>query len=211
MLSALPGAYVFARFDFPGRRLISALSIVPFVLPTVVVAAAFLALLGPRSPFGIRLDHTLFAILAAHVFYNYAVVLRVVGGVWSQVDPRLEDAARVLGASRWQAFRRVTLPLLRPAIASAASVVFLFTFTSFGVILILGGSQFATLEVEIYRQTAELLDLRTAAVLSLLQMTALVVVFFAYSRYQQRNAVQQRQLTRGAVARRPRTGASERW
>ena len=139
VLIALPGAYVFARFDFPGRRLISALAIVPFVLPTVVVAAAFLALLGSRSPFGIRLDHSIFAIIAAHVFYNYAVVLRVVGGVWAQIDPRLEDAARVLGASRWQAFRRVTLPLLRPAIASAASVVFLFTFTSFGVILLLGG------------------------------------------------------------------------
>ena len=131
--------------------------------------------------------------------------MRVVGGVWSQIDPRSEEAARVLGASRWQAFRQVTLPLLRPAIASAASIVFLFTFTSFGVILLLGGAQFATLEVEIYRQTAELLDLRTAAVLSLLQMTALVVLLFVYSRYQQRNAIQQRQLTRGAVARRPRT------
>jgi len=202
---ALPGAYVFARFEFPGRRLISALSIVPFVLPTVVVAAAFLALLGARSPFGIRLDHTIVAILIAHVFYNYAVVLRIVGGVWSQIDPRLEDAARVLGASRWAAFRMVTLPLLRPAIASAASIVFLFTFTSFGVILLLGGAQFSTLEVEIYRQTAELLDLRTAAVLALLQMTALVVLLFLYSRYQQRNAIQQRLLARQMVARRPRT------
>ena len=73
------------------------------------------------------------------------------------------------------------------------------------MILLLGGAQFATLEVEIYRQTAQLLDLRTAAVLSLLQMTALVVLLFLYSRYQQRSAIQQRQLTRGAVARRPRT------
>jgi len=205
VLVALPGAYIFARYDFPGRRLISALSIVPFVLPTVVVAAAFLALLGSRSPFGVRLDHTIFAILAAHVFYNYAVVLRVVGGVWAEIDPRLEDAARVLGASRWQAFRRVTLPLLRPAIASAASIVFLFTFTSFGVILILGGAQFSTLEVEIYRETAELLDLRTAAVLSLVQMLALAVLLFAYSRYQQRNAIESRRLTTRTVARRART------
>ena len=140
MLIALPGAYVFARYEFPGQRLISALAIVPFVLPTVVVAAAFLALLGSRSPLGIRLDHTIFAILAAHVFYNYAVVLRARRRrMGADLDPRLEDAARVLGASRWQAFRRVTLPLLRPAIASAASIVFLFTFTSFGVILLLGG------------------------------------------------------------------------
>lgn len=207
VLIALPGAYVFARFEFPGRRLLGALAIVPFVLPTVVVAAAFLALLGPRGPFGLRLDHSILAIVVAHVFYNYAVVLRVVGGVWAQVDPRFEEAARVLGASRWAAFRKVTLPLLRPAIASAASIVFVFTFTSFGVILLLGGAQFATLEVEIYRETAELLDLRTAAVLSLIQMSALGLLLLAYSRYQQRNAVQQRLLPRVQVARRPRDRA----
>ncbi|HEV3486920.1 MAG TPA: hypothetical protein VG106_16025, partial [Vicinamibacterales bacterium] len=74
LLVALPGAYVFARYEFRGRRVLNALVIVPFVLPTVVVAAAFLALVGPRSPFGLRLDNTIWAILIAHVFYNYAVV-----------------------------------------------------------------------------------------------------------------------------------------
>ena len=189
VLVALPGAYVFARFDFPGKRLLNAVAVVPFVLPTVVVAAAFLALFGPRSPLGFRLDHTIWAILIAHVFYNYAVVLRVVGGVWAQLDPRLEEAARVLGASRWQAFRRVTLPLLTPAILSAAAIVFLFTFTSFGVILILGGPGFATLEVEIYRQAAQLLDLRVAATLALLQLVALGALLLVYARVGARRAV----------------------
>jgi thiamine transport system permease protein len=205
VLAALPGAYVFARFDFPGRRLIGALAIVPFVLPTIVVAAAFLALLGPRSPLGLRLEHTVWAILLAHVFYNYAVILRVVGGVWSRLDPRLEEQARMLGATRWQAFRRVALPLLRPAIASSASIVFLFTFTSFGVILLLGGPRFATLEVEIYRQTAQLLDLRVAATLAILQLIALAALLFAYSRYQRRLAVRQRLVSRLQAARPPRT------
>jgi thiamine transport system permease protein len=217
---ALPAAYLFARFDFPGKRLLGALAIVPFVLPTVVVASAFLALLGPRSPLNafitqtlgvdpspLRLEHTIWAILLAHVFYNYAVVLRIVGGIWSQVDPRLEEAARVLGASRWQAFRHVTLPLLRPAVASAASIVFLFTFTSFGVILILGGPRFATLEVEIYRQTAQLLDLRVAATLSLLQMSALAALLFFYARYQAVLAVGLRLLPAHLTARKPRTQA----
>ena len=203
VLAALPAAYVLARFDFPGRRLLNAVSIVPFVLPTVVVAAAFLALLGPRSPLGIRLDHTIWAILIAHVFYNYAVVLRVVGGVWAQLDRRLEEQARVLGATRWQAFRRVTLPLLRPAIASAASIVFLFTFTSFGVILILGGPRFATLEVEIYRQAAQLLDLRVAATLALLQLVALGALLLLYARYQERAAVRTRPSIGRLAARRP--------
>ncbi|HEY7600381.1 MAG TPA: ABC transporter permease subunit, partial [Candidatus Limnocylindrales bacterium] len=182
---ALPGAYAFARFDFPAKRLLGALAIVPFVLPTVVVAAAFLALLGPRSP----LVHSIWVILAAHVFYNYAIVLRLVGGAWAQLDPRLVDAARMLGASRWRAFREVTWPLLRPAVASASSIVFLFTFTSFGVILLLGGPRFATLEVEIYRQVAQLLDLPAAAALALLQMAALLALLLAYARTQERLAV----------------------
>ena len=205
VLAALPAAYVFARFEFRGRRLLSAAALVPFVLPTVVVAAAFLALVGPRSPVGLRLEHTIWVILIAHIFYNYAVVLRVVGGVWGQLDPRLEEAARVLGATRWQAFRKVTLPLLRPAIASAASIVFLFTFTSFGVILILGGPRFATLEVEIYRQAAQLLDLRVAATLALLQLAALLALLLIYSRFQERPAVRTRFARARLVLRRPRT------
>jgi thiamine transport system permease protein len=205
VLAALPGAYVFARFEFPGRRVLNAVALVPFVLPTVVVAAAFVALLGPRSPFGLRLENTIWAILIAHVFYNYAVVLRVVGGVWAQLDPRLEDGARVLGATRWQAFRRVTLPLLRPAMASASSIVFLFTFTSFGVILILGGPQFSTLEVEIYRQAAQLLNLQVAATLALLQLAALAALLFVYSRFQERGAVRTRPVAERLVLRHPRT------
>ncbi len=205
VLVALPGAYVFARFDFRGRRLLNAVALIPFVLPTVVVAAAFLALFGSRSPIGLRLEHTIWAILIAHVFYNYAIVLRIVGGVWTQLDPRLEDGARVLGATRWQAFRRVTLPLLRPAILSASSIVFLFTFTSFGVILILGGPQFATIEVEIYRQAAQLLDLRVAATLALVQLLGLAALLLVYARFQDRRPIRTRPATARTVLRRPRT------
>lgn len=207
--AAMPAAYALARFQFPGRRLIEALSIVPFVLPTVVVGSAFLALIGPRGVLGVRLDHTIWAILAAHVFYNLAVVLRIVGGLWAQLDPRLEEQARVLGAGRWRAFRTVTLPLLTPAIASAASIVFLFTFTSFGVILLLGGPTFATLEVEIYRQTAELLNLPVAATLSLLQLAGLVALLLVYARLQDRLAVGVRLLPARLTGRPPR-GAGER-
>ncbi len=161
LLLGLPAAWAFARFEFPGRRVLRALTVVPFVLPTVVVGAAFLALMGPRSPinavaevlFGadvpqVRLDGSVGAILVAHVFYNIAVVIRMVGGMWAHIDPRTEEAAQMLGASPWRAFRQVTLPLLRPAIISAASIVFLFTLTSFGVVLLLGGPRDTTLEVE---------------------------------------------------------------
>lgn len=186
----LPGACLFARYDFPGRPLLHAAIIVPFVLPTVVVGSAFLALLGPGGPLAfLGIDGTVFAILLAHVFFNYAVVVRTVGGLWAHLDPRREEAARMLGASRARVFLHVTLPALRPAIAAAAAIVFLFTFTSFGVILVLGGPRFATLETEIYRQTALLLDLRVAAALSIIQLAAVVVLLGIGSLARGRHAV----------------------
>ncbi|MHB9149312.1 MAG: ABC transporter permease [Thermoleophilia bacterium] len=205
MVVALPGAYVLARYRFPGRSLVRAGVTVPFVLPTVVVGSAFLALLGPSSPIGLDLRHSVWAILLAHVFFNYAVVIRTVGGLWSHLDPRLEEAARVLGAGRLRVFREVTLPLLAPALAAAASIVFLFTFTSFGVILILGGFRYATLEVEIWRQTTHFLNLPLAAALAVLQLVGVVGLLTLYSRYQERRAVQQSLRPAIEAARRPRT------
>ena len=199
--AALPASYVLARYRFPGKGLVRALSTVPFVLPPVVVGAAFIALLGARSP----LRHSLAAILLAHVFFNYAVVLRIVGGLWSELDPRMEDAARTLGAGGWAAFRRVTWPLLRPAVAAAASLVFLFSFTSFGIILILGGPGIVTLEVEIYRQTAQLLNLPVAAGLALVQLAAVAALLVLSGRYSARTAGPRRLRPRESVERSPRT------
>ncbi|SCF62538.1 thiamine transport system permease protein [Streptomyces sp. MnatMP-M17] len=208
LLIALPGAYVFARFDFPGRQLLRAVVTVPFVLPTVVVGTAFLALLGRGGPldevWGVRLDTTVWAILLAHVFFNYAVVVRTVGGLWAQLDPRQEEAARVLGVGRLMAWWRVTLPALAPAVAAAALMVFLFTFTSFGVVQILGGPAYSTLEVEIYRQTAQLLDLPTAAVLTLVQFAAVGGVLAVHAWTVRRREGALKLVDPALTARRPR-------
>ncbi len=213
---ALPAAYVFARYDFPGKALLRAISTVPFVMPTVVVATAFSALLGPRGLinswlidlFGfsrppIQLQNTLTIILLAHVFYNYTIVLRLVGGFWSNLDPRLEQAAAVLGANRWQALLTVTLPLLLPALGAAALLIFIFTFTSFGVIVILGGPRFATIEVEIYRQTAQLLRLDIAATLALLQLICTLLFSLAYTQLAARSTVPLDLRPRALTQRRP--------
>ena len=205
LIVGLPAAHVIARFDFPGKAWVRAGVTIPFVLPTVVVAAAFLALLGPTGPLGVDLRGTIWAILFAHVFFNVAVVIRTVGSMWERLDPRLEEAAMTLGAGRLRAFRDVTLPLLAPAIASAASIVFLFTFTSFGVILILGDLRHATLEVEIWRQTTAFLDLPVAAVLSILQLLAVSAMLLLYSRYQQRSAIELNLRSTSDTARRPRS------
>ena len=167
----VPGAYVLYRLRFPGRTAARALVTVPFVLPTVVVGVAFRSLLVEGGPLGfLGADGTFGAVVAALVFFNYAVVVRTVGSMWSHLDPRPEQAARALGASPWRAFREVTLPALTPAITSAASLVFLFCATAFGVVLVLGGPGYGTVETEIWVQTTQFLDLRAAAVLSVVQL-----------------------------------------
>jgi thiamine transport system permease protein len=190
LLAGLPAAWVFARFDFPGKSLMRAATLIPFVLPTLVVGTAFLTLIGPQGVTGIDLTGTLWIILIAHVFYNYAIIVRGVGAYWERIDPALEDAARSLGASRLQTFRTITLPLLRPAIASTSALVFLFSFTSFGVVLLLGDINHSTIEVEIWRQTTAYLRLDIASSLAVLQLIGVGVILLIYGRYQQRTTVQ---------------------
>ena len=195
LVVGLPGAYLFGRFKFPGKKLLRALTGVPFVMPTLVVAAGYYALLGPTGWVNtllmdwldlgappIQFVNTFGAILTAHVFYNTTIVLRLVGDYWSRLNPRLESAARVLGAGRWKTLKEITLPLLLPALAAAALLVFIFDFTSFGVVLVLGGPTFATLEVEIYYQTISLFNLPTAATLSLLQVGFTLILTIIYTR-----------------------------
>ncbi|UFU08454.1 iron ABC transporter permease [Ruania halotolerans] len=187
VLLGIPGAYVLYRRDFPGRAVLRAVVTVPFVLPTVVVGVAFRTLLADSGPLGfLGLDGTFAAIVLALVFFNYAVVVRTVGGLWERLDPRTEQAARALGASPARAFLGVTLPALMPAIASAASVVFLFCATAFGVVLVLGGVQFGTIETEIWIQTTQFLDLRTAAVLSVAQLVVVAGSLALFSRARHR-------------------------
>lgn len=190
VLIALPGAYVMSQYKFWGRSALRAAITIPLILPTVVVGVAFLTLAGPGGALGIDLKGSIWIILLAHSFYNYAVVVRTVGGLWAHLDPRMEQAARVLGAGRIRAFFEVTLPLLRPAIAAASSIVFLFSFTSFGVVLILGAPRRVTLEVEIFRQTAQFLNLPTAASLAIAQLIGVFLILTIYSRYQERRSVQ---------------------
>ena len=171
VLIGVPAAYALYRVRWRGQATVRALAVVPFVLPTIVVASAFAALFGRSGALGfLRLDQSMAAIIIALVFYNAAVVLRVVGASWAGLDPATADAARTLGADPRQAFLRITLPALAPAIGSAAAVVFLFCATSFGVVLVLGGTRVNTIETEVYLQVGQFLDLRAAAVLSLLQL-----------------------------------------
>jgi thiamine transport system permease protein len=183
LLLGLPAAHVLHRLDFPGRTWLRALLVVPFVLPTVVVGVAFEVLIGESGPLGgLGLDRTPVAIVAGLAFFNASVVIRVVGGAWESLDPRPAEAAAALGASPLQVLRDVTFPALRSAIVSAATVVFLFCATAFGIVLTLGGLRYSSVETQIYLLTNTLLDLQAAAALSILQLAVVVGLLLAAAR-----------------------------
>ena len=180
----IPSAVLFSRFNFRGKSLLRALTAVPFMLPTVVVASSFNALFGNHGLFSSFILHpsSFSLILLAHVFYNTTIVIRIVGNALSRFDPKLEAAARSLGADTFHVWKNITLPLLRPSLLAAALLVFMFDFTSFGVILLLGGSNFSTLEVEIYLRVLKLPNLPLAALLSIVQLIFTLIFSILYTR-----------------------------
>ena len=178
-LIGVPMAHVLARTEFPGRRMVSALTMLPFILPSITVALGFLLMFGTngwlnqalRAAFGIELRvlHSLWAILLAHAFYNAPVVARMTQAAWEQIDPRLEESARSLGASPLAAWRDVTLPATLSGIAGGMALAFIYSFMSFPIVLALGGARYATLEVEIYTNVHILWDWETGAALAAIQ------------------------------------------
>ncbi len=201
LLLAVPLAWLLACHAFPGKRTIEAVLMVPFVLPTIVVAVAFSALVGPSGSANellmrlpgvdeppIRILNTVWAILLAHVFYNVAVAARIIATGWRGLDTRVEESAAMLGAGPVARFILVTLPALRNSLLAAGSLVFLFCFTSFGVVLILGGPRFGTLETEIYRESLFLFRLPVAAALAIVQMVVTFAAIAVNSRLQRTTA-----------------------
>lgn len=175
-------AYVLARRRFRGRTLIRTLVVVPFMLPTVVTGAAFLALL-PDSARG-----TWWAVVVAHSYVNLAVVVRVVGSAWETLPHDLTASARTLGASPWNVARHVVAPLLAPATVAAGAIVFLFAATSFGIVQLLGDGSTTTIEAEVARRALRYGDVGGAVVLSVAQLLVLGSVAVATSRRQRRSA-----------------------
>lgn len=199
----LPGAYLLYRCRFPGRALLRGVVAVPFVLPTVVVGVAFGSLFAPSGLLGwLNLQRSYAAILLAMVFFNFSVMVRTVGSLWARLDPRLGQAAWTLGASPVRSLFSVTLPALGPAIAAGASLVFLFCSTAFGIVMVLGGVRYGTIETEIWYQTTQLLNLPAAAALSITQLVV-VTLSLLLTNWFQRRAQQDLRMRVDASAEKP--------
>lgn len=160
----LPAAGVLSRLEFRGRDTMRAVTLVPFVLPTLVVGLALTAVL-PRS-----LDTGVAPLILAHVFLNIAVVVRIVGPHWESLPDTYADAAATLGASPARRFVTVTWPSIRGSVVAASGVVFLFCFTTYGAARVLAGPRHPVNETEIYRYAVLVGDLPRASALAVAQL-----------------------------------------
>ncbi len=178
---AIPGAYLIYRRSFPGQQIVNALITVPFVLPSIVVAVGFKVFRGVHEFYqglGITfLADPVYWIIAAHVFVNYSIAVKTIGGVWATLDSDTESAAELDGAGRLRTLVSISLPQLRPAISSAAALIFLFSATSFGIVLVLGGGQVQTIETAIFFAATQRLDLELASALVLVQTLITAISF----------------------------------
>lgn len=182
LVIGIPGAYVLYRKRFFGQKITRAVVTVPLVLPSIVVAIVFSAFRGEHKIYesvglGFFFENPVYWIIAAHVFINFSLVVRAVGGAWAGLTNQTEEAAELAGAGRVRIFFSITLPQLKGAVVSAAALVFLFCSTSFGIILVLGGGMVTSIETEIASAALQFLDLEKAAALALLQTLLTIVAF----------------------------------
>ena len=144
-------AWTLVRDRFVGQGFVNALVDLPFALPTIVAGLTLLALYGPKSPAGVNVAFTRWAILVALLFVTLPFVVRTVQPVLLELDTEMEDAAASLGAGRLATFRRVILPNILPAILSGVALAFARAVGEFGsVVLISGNLPFKTEVVSVY-------------------------------------------------------------
>ncbi|MEX2690400.1 MAG: ABC transporter permease [Candidatus Njordarchaeum guaymaensis] len=190
VILGVPLAYILTKYDFKGKDIFTALIMVPFVLPGIVVGFAFLTLYGTYGYFTqlfyfltghrIILGRGIPGILLAHIFYNAPMVALITTSVWRRIDPEIEESAEILGSKGFYKFIRIILPLIYPGILSAAVLTFIFCFTSFEIVLLLGGPFYRTIEVQIYSYYLTFFDFNLAAALAFLQIIFISIMVLVY-------------------------------
>ena len=200
ILLGLPGAYLLARYDFRGKSIVKAITTVPFVLPSIIVVLGFVIFFGNNGVLNrafmgafnlenppLKILYSMKAIILAHTFYNFPICIRLVSAVWSRINPNLEKAALSLGARGGRLFTNILLPQIMPGILAASALIFIFCFTSFAVILVLGGGpKYTTIEVTIYRLAKVSLDLKAGAALAIIESVLSILFMYIYIKFQQK-------------------------
>ncbi|MGI9084185.1 MAG: ABC transporter permease [Aeromicrobium sp.] len=188
VLVGVPLAWILARVRFPGRRLVRALVTVPLVLPPVVAGVALLTAFGRqgfigaplRDAFGVTIPFSTTAVVLAQVFVAMPFLIIAVEGSFRTADPTLDEEAATAGASRWQTFRRVNVPLALPGILSGAVLAWARSIGEFGATITFAGNSpgvTRTMPLEIY--TALQTDPEPAIALSIVLLALSVLVLAA--------------------------------
>ncbi len=184
-VAGLPLAYWLAMSRWPGRFVIEAVVALPLVLPPTVLGYYLLVTMGPygvlgqisTSLFGVRLPFTFAGILVGSVLFNLPFAVRPFAAAFAAMDRQLIEASWCLGVSRFETFRRVTLPLCWPGILAGLILTFAHTVGEFGVVLMIGGNlegKTRTASVSIY-DSVQALDYQTAG------QTALLLLVFSFT------------------------------
>jgi molybdate transport system permease protein len=185
VLLGVPLAWLLARVEFPGRRVLRALVTVPLVLPPVVGGVALLLVFGRRglvgswldSTFGVTLPFSTGGVVVAEAFVAMPFLVIAVEGALRGADARYEEAAATLGAGRWAVFRRITLPLVAPGIAAGAVLCWARALGEFGATITFAGNfpgRTQTMPLAVYLALES--DLESAIVLSLLLLAVSVAI-----------------------------------
>lgn len=174
LVVGLPAAYFFSHYNFKGKELLRNFTMISFILPSILVVLAMIVYYGQQGlfsrTFGIgTFIYSYAGIVFAHVFYNFSLSIRIVGGTWEKLNERLVESAYTLGDSKFKAFFRIELPLLWPSIAYSWLLAFLYSSLSFAIVLVFGGVSYNTLEVFIYTLTRRL-NMEKAHLLAFLQL-----------------------------------------
>jgi len=191
LLLGLPASYILVHYKIPGKRILRQVLTIPFILPPIVVLMGFIQIFGHGSFLNILWkDLTGFilidiynsyeGIILAHVFYNIPVVIRLAEIGWKNIDPDLVAVARTLKASRLSILFNIQIPHLLPVLAAASLLIFIYSFNSYAIVLVLGGVQYQTLEVRIYSLAKGLFDYNSAAALTIVQLIINIFVIIIY-------------------------------
>lgn len=193
LVLGFPGAWIMVHCSFKAKRFVRSVYSVPFVLPSILVVLGFviffgnsgylnrllMALLDLEQP-PLKILYSFKAVVLAHAFYNFPVIVNVISNYWSGLDYGCEESAMTDGANSVQSFFAIDIPRLKPAIAAASVLVFLYCFNSFSIILVLGGGpSLTTAEVEIYRQARINMDVRAACALSIVTLIPVLAILTA--------------------------------
>lgn len=192
MLLGLPGAYLVGRTKINPviKRIFKVMSSIPFVLPGITMAIGFFLTFGKSGIytrllrlFGLDLQilYTFSAILLGHVFYNFPLFIRIVGDAWENIDGYIIESAKIDGAGKWEIFKKIELHLLMPSILRAFFLTYIYTFTSFSVVLILGGIKYSTIEVAIYMYSRITFDFKAASTLMVFQLLFISIIGYVLS------------------------------